>query len=100
MATNNPLMMGGSPIITEEPSTFPGFGPKKAESVDLNDYGVRYAKIDMDDAGSRTELELLETKAIQNRGIVILTKDKYTFMDKYFVIVSYLELSEDANTRR
>lgn len=101
MAANNPLMMGGSPIVTEDPSNFPGFGHKKIDVRDMNNYNVRYAKIDMDDLGSRTEIELLETRAIQDRGIVILTKDKFTFMDKYFMIISYLELSEDnANTSR
>lgn len=98
---NNLLTPGGSQIITENLNdTFPGFGHKKTQTMDFNEYNVRYAKIDMDDPGSRTELELLETRAIQGRGIVILTKDKYTFMDKYFMIVSYLELSENANTRR
>ncbi|MNK09974.1 hypothetical protein D3C87_279840 [compost metagenome] len=99
MAANNPLTPGGSPIITEEPS-FPGFGRKKIDTKDFNNYSVRYAKIDMDDPASRLELESLETRAIQDRGIVVLTKDKFTFMDKYFMIVSYLELNENADTSR
>lgn len=86
-------------VASENESMFPGFGPKKIDEGDYNNYKVRYAHIDMMDVGSRTELEIIETKAIKGQGVIVLTKDKYTFMDKYFMVVSYLELERDANAR-
>ena len=85
-------------VITEE-STFPGFGPKKVNEGDYNNYKVRYAHIDIMDAGSRAELEIIETKAIRGQGVIVLTKKEYTFMDKFFMVISYLELDVNANTR-
>jgi hypothetical protein len=53
------------------------------------------------DPGSRAELEIIETKAVKGQGIIILTKDKFTFMDKYYMVVSYLQLeTRDADTSR
>lgn len=86
-------------VVNENESMFPGFGPKKVDEDDYHNYNVRYAHIDMMEPGSRTQLEIIETKAIRGQGIIVLTKDKYTFMDKYFMVVSYLELDRDANTR-
>lgn len=86
-------------VAGKEESMFPGFGPKKIDESDFNNYRVRYAQIDMMDPGSRAELEIIETRAIKNQGIVVLTKDTFTFMDKYYMVISYLELETNANTR-
>jgi hypothetical protein len=88
-------------IVSEDISMFPGFGPKALDESDYKNYKVRYAMIDIMDPGSRAELEIIETKAVKGEGIIVLTKDKYTFMDKFFIVVSYLELDiGNANTRR
>jgi hypothetical protein len=100
-SNNHPA--SSSNILTERlaPDTFPGFGPKKKfDEVDFNNYRVRYEYIDIMDAGSKATLEIIETKAFRNQGIVVLTKDKFTFMDKYFILISYLELDENANITR
>lgn len=76
-------------------STFPGFGVKKDE-MNMADYHVRYAKIDLDDPGSIAELEILETRALRNEGVFVLSKDKYLFMDKILILVSYLEKEQRA----
>lgn len=82
-----------------EESMFPSFGPKKVDESDFNNYRVRYAQIDMMDPASRAELEIIETRAIKNQGIIVLTKDTFTFMDKYYMVISYLELDTNANAR-
>jgi hypothetical protein len=88
-------------IITAEPMAFPGFGPKPVDESDFKNYSVKYAQIDIMDPGSRAELEIIETKAVKGQGIIILTKDKFTFMDKYYMVVSYLQLeTRDADTSR
>jgi hypothetical protein len=98
MASKDGVTNGLSP---SEPITFPGFGPKQVDEGDFNNYRVRYAQIDIMDPGSRAELEIIETKAVKGQGVIILTKDKFTFMDKYYMVVSYLELeTRDADTSR
>ena len=71
--------------------TMPGFGPP-APAQDMTKYRVRYLKVDMDEAGDILELEALETRGLRAKEIVIMNKDKFTFMQKYFLIVTYLEL--------
>lgn len=75
----------------------PGFGGGKASAqFDPLKYRVRYGKYDMDDMGSVAELELVETRGLAGTDIVVLTKDKYTFLEKYFLVVTYLELITEA----
>lgn len=94
MAANNlpPAGSAGPGISKIDPMTLPGFGPTQQAEFDGTKYKVRYSKIDLSDAGSIAELEILETKALHNDGVFILNKDKFTFMDKYFIIIAYLEL--------
>jgi hypothetical protein len=88
----------GSVIVSED-TGFPGFGPKKIDENDLYNYRVKYAMVDLMDPGSRAELEIIETKAVKGQGVIVLTKDKYSFMDKFFIVISYLEMEQDADTR-
>lgn len=75
------------------PASMPDFIPgAKKDNPDLSKYSVRYLKIDMDDLGGRTDLEVLETKAVRNEGVYILNREKFTFMDKFFMVIQYLEL--------
>jgi hypothetical protein len=78
-----------------DPISLPGFGPSTAsDAFDPQKFRVRYAKCDLDDLGSIAELEILETRAIRNEGVYILTKDRVNFMDRVFIVVSYLEKEE------
>jgi hypothetical protein len=79
-------------LTKSDPISLPGFGPSTpGEGFDPQKYKVRYAKIDFDDLGSIAELEILETRAIRNEGVFVLSKDRFVFMDKCFILVSYLE---------
>lgn len=99
MAANNTIPGAGGPGVSKiDPVTIPGFGPPSPGDVDFKKYKVRYSKIDMDDPSSVAELEILETKTFRNEGIFILTKDKFVFMDKYFLVVSYLEEERNASS--
>lgn len=90
----------GPPGVSKiDPVTIPGFGPAQQAEFDPKKFKVRWTKIDFDDAGSLAELEILETKALRNEGTYILSKDKFVFMDKYYMIVSYLEQESNANVR-
>jgi hypothetical protein len=62
-----------------------------AEDFDVNKYAVRYFKANLSDDIDRTALSELETRGIRNDGIVLLSTDKYVFMDQYFVVIKYME---------
>jgi hypothetical protein len=76
-------------------SAIPGFLPTSKALSNLEKYRVRYQKLDMDDLGDISELEKIETRAIHNAGVYILSKKDFTFMDKMFVLISYLEETKD-----
>jgi hypothetical protein len=87
-------------IKLENIGDMPGFasmGPKG--DLDYSKYRVRYLKVDCDDIGSLAELELIETRGIQKKGreqqIVVLNKTGWSFMDKYLLLVTYLELIDE-----
>jgi hypothetical protein len=75
-------------IKTEE-LALPSFGPTPSD--ELSDYEVKYFKANVDEPVERAELSIIETKGLKGTDVVILSKDKFTFMDKYFVIVQYME---------
>lgn len=80
-----------------DPISMPGFGPSNnIDAFDPLRYKVRYSKIDFDDLGSISELEVLETRAIRNEGVFILSKERFNFMDKVFMLVGYLERDDQA----
>lgn len=79
-------------ITKIDPMTLPGFGASSPQdNFDPKKFQVRYYKVDFDDQMSISVLEELETRAIRNDGIYILSKDRMSFMDKCFLIVGYLE---------
>lgn len=98
MAENNSAaaMAQAAGSMKMETLSFPGFGGNSADTnFDPTNYRVRYGKYDLDDMGAMAELELVETRGLVAKEIVVLTKDKMSFMDKFFVIITYLELKEE-----
>lgn len=84
-----------SKITPENIETMPGFGPRQL-GPDMRKFRVRYAKLDLDEASDILQLESLETAAIRDSSrIVIVNKDKFTFMQKYFLIITYLEKTDE-----
>lgn len=81
----------GKGISKISPVSIPGFVPDNSKGFDVSKHRVRYAKIDLDDIGSIAELEILETKALHNDGVYILSKDRVAWMDKVFLILQYIE---------
>jgi hypothetical protein len=75
--------------------SLPGILPSiPKDALDMDKYRVKYLKLDMNDPGDIIELEMVETRAIRNQGIFLLSKEKFIFMDKMFILISYL-VSED-----
>ncbi len=90
------MAMATAPMKVENIS-IPGFGQQtNSGKFDPLKYRVRYGKYDMDDMGAVSELEIVETKGLTGIEIVVLNKDKYTFLEKYIMVVCYLELIQAA----
>lgn len=72
-----------------DPASIPGFlSTKKA---DATKYKVRYQKLNLDEIGDIVELENIETRAIRGEGVFVMSKKDFAFMDKIFILISYLE---------
>lgn len=81
--------MNSSDIKFEEDVGMPGGFD---ETLDMKEYQVKYLKVNMDSAGEVNYLEALETKAILGDGdIAIVSRDKFSFQDEFFVVLCYLE---------
>lgn len=83
-----------------DPIEIPGFGLAAKPEFDPNKFAVRYIKVDMDDPAAITDLEIIETRALRNQGVYMLSKDKFACMDRYFIVVSYMEEIGNANARK
>jgi hypothetical protein len=89
---NSAAAMAASIPVKAEVLSLPGFGPGPgASAFNPVDFRVRYGKFDLDDMGSVSDLEIIETKGLKGEDVVVLNKDKFAFMDKMFIIVVYLE---------
>lgn len=79
------------PGINIEDIGMPTHGKSQAGSLDPKDYRVRYFKADISDAGDLGTLELIETEALEGTDKILLSKDKFSFQDNFFVVITYLE---------
>ena len=84
-------MMASMPMKIET-FNMPGFGAGVSnEQFDTSKYQVRYGKYCIGDPEATADLESIETRGLKGVDIVILNKEKFTFMDQYFLVVTYLE---------
>lgn len=79
------------PGITAQEYGIPAIADRLKNKKELEGYSYKYIKADMDDLAAMSELELIMTQGINGSGdVVILNKDKYTFMSQCFLIIEYL----------
>lgn len=97
--TNNSAaaMAAASSPIKVETISIPGYGAQSQAEFDPTKYRVRYIKVDFDSPEALADLELLETDGLTGVDIVILNKNTFTFMDKYIMVVTYLEKIGDVS---
>lgn len=62
-----------------------------SQGPSISGYAVKHLKADLDDLGQVSLLDKVETDAAMSDNIVILSRDKFAFMDRYFVILKYME---------
>lgn len=72
-------------------SSIPNFVPNAKGSNGLQNYRIRYLKLNLDDLADIAELEKIETKAIRGEGCYILGKKDFFFMDKIFILLNFME---------
>lgn len=56
-------------------------------------YAIKYIKADMDAPEQVIALQNIETLGLKGEDIVVLRKDTYVFMDRFFIVVQYMEKS-------
>lgn len=78
-------------MITQLENSIPGMTPKTS-SFNTDDYSVKYYKANLDEPADVMALQEIESRAIKGNGsVILLTTDKMSFMDKYFVVIKYME---------
>lgn len=82
-------MMPG--IMTQE-YPVPSISDKMKNKSELDGYSYHILKAEADDPVAMSELQLILTRSINGTGdVVLMDKDKFTFMDRYFIVLTYLE---------
>jgi hypothetical protein len=81
--------------VFNDPAALPDIlaGKRKTEKS-MDNYRIRYQKLDMDNPSDITELELIETRAIRNQGTFVLSKKEFIFMEKLMILIQYMEETE------
>lgn len=82
----------GTPV---QEFSLPGmFGSQSDTSKIWESYSVKYKKFDLDEVADVLELQNIETVGLKGQDIVVLKKDGFAFMDKYMIVIQYLEKNE------
>lgn len=83
---------GDTTPVTQD--SLPGILPTKNKgAIDPDKFSIKYQKLNMDEPGDIIELERIETKALRNQGIFVISTERFIFMDKIFMLVKYMEES-------
>lgn len=85
-----------SHLETRDIGAMPGPGSGKLSgNAKLDKYVIKYLKADVDAPVDMLEISNIETKALRakpgDEEVVLLDKNTFTFMDKYFVVIHYME---------
>lgn len=79
--------------------TIPGFdGKPTSRPGEMAKYRTRYLKADLSDPSQLTELENTETECLLGERLVLLSKDKYSFKENFYVVLTYLERRDEVHT--
>lgn len=81
-----------SNIVTQELG-IPGLTGKLDSANAFDGYTIKYAKADLDEPVDIMFIQDIETRGLRGDEIVVLNKDKFTFNEKYFIVLQYLEKS-------
>lgn len=80
--------MISGPFETSTPEMIP---TTTNSGVSSSNYRIRCIVCNLTDIGETAILEDILTKGLDGKEIVILEKDKYSFQNNYFMVVTYLE---------
>lgn len=78
-----------------ESSVMPSFSQKSPTGEKtLAGYSVKYIKADLDDPVQTLTLENIESKGLMGEDIVLLSKERFYFMDRAFIVLEYAEKND------
>lgn len=77
-------------MLTQE-MPIPAMADRLKNKTGLEGYSIKYLKADLDDLEDLCRLQDLETRGIQGDSIVLLSRDKHSFMNTYSIILQYAE---------
>ena len=77
-------------IVTQE-LPIPPISASHSSTAWVDNYTVKYLKANVGDLGDLMKLQEVETKGLKGDEVVLLEKDKFTFMADYFIILKYME---------
>lgn len=69
----------------------PGITKKLSDTSVFDNYTVKWKQFDLSNTDHILELSVIETEGMKGDNIVLISSDKFTFMDRYFVILRYME---------
>ena len=69
----------------------PGITKKLSDAAKFDNYTVKWKQFDLSNAEHILDLSVIETEGMKGENIVLISSDKFTFMDRYFVVIRYME---------
>lgn len=81
----------GGTTTSLKDTPLPEFLPQTKGKTNAENYRVRYQNLCVNELGDIAELEKIETKALQGKDVYVLDKKNYVFMDKMWILISYIE---------
>jgi hypothetical protein len=91
MASNNIAQKNSTP---QEANGMPGITPTVGVAKTFQGYSAKVMKVDLEDLGDVATLENVLTRGMTTDEIIVLERDKFTFMDKYYVVITYMEKND------
>lgn len=70
--------------------SIPAFN-NKLGGLNFNDYTVKYYRANFDEPSDMLHLSDIETRGVRGDGVLIISRDKMSFMDRYYIIINYME---------
>lgn len=76
-----------------EPREFamPGMSSKTDTNQAYKNYTVKYYKGNLNETADILEMQAIETRALHTDEVIIMSTDKYLFMDQIVMFIRYLE---------
>lgn len=83
------------PNFMAQDLSIPPLADRLKNKSEFHGYTYKIGKFDLDDLMEVSEMEAVITRGMTTDEIVVVARDKFSFMDKYFAIVEWMEKSPE-----